>query len=357
MPFDLTVDYVLGFLAWVACGAASVVVLLKIRRKWRPALPWRVKWINAALSVWMLLAALTAVELYFAVVYDQSDSYNMSKVSEHWFARHVRRNEFGFRDDREFPAKVPDGMRRIGFVGDSFTFGHGIKAVADRFSDRVARSLDAARPGEFVVSNIGELAWGVPDVTAAVKAIVVDRGRRIDLLVYTICLNDIEGDEPASSDEYLRLGLHAPQFLPFRETYFLNMLYFRIQQAQLPEVRNYYSQLAASYGSAPWNGMQRKLDQLREFCQDRGIDLRVVIFPFLHNLGPEYPFTAAHEQLAEYFRQANVPCLDLLPTLLAHAGEGLTVNRFDAHPNERAHALAAEAIEKHLLADFFARPP
>jgi hypothetical protein len=46
-----------------------------------------------------------------------------------------------------------------------------------------------------------------------------------------------------------------------------------------------------------------------------------------------------------------VPVLDLRPVLESHAGEGLTVNRFDAHPNERAHALAAAAIERELLDD------
>jgi hypothetical protein len=34
-----------------------------------------------------------------------------------------------------------------------------------------------------------------------------------------------------------------------------------------------------------------------------------------------------------------------------HARERLTVNIFDAHPNERAHELAAEAISGQLLSD------
>jgi hypothetical protein len=52
-----------------------------------------------------------------------------------------------------------------------------------------------------------------------------------------------------------------------------------------------------------------------------------------------------------------VPCLDLKTALLPHVGEGLTVNRFDAHPNERAQALAAEALERELLGDLFDRKP
>ena len=36
--------------------------------------------------------------------------------------------------------------------------------------------------------------------------------------------------------------------------------------------------------------------------------------------------------------------LDLLPAYRAHRDEDLVVNRFDAHPNERAHAIAAKEI-------------
>ena len=46
--------------------------------------------------------------------------------------------------------------------------------------------------------------------------------------------------------------------------------------------------------------------------------------------------------------------LDLQPIFSEHTGEKLEVSRFDAHPNERAHAIAAEAIEKDLFSDLVA---
>lgn len=352
MPFDLPLDYLLGLVAWMAAGVVCFVALLTLRRGWARHKPARMKWINAGLSLWIFFAALTVVELYFAIVYDQSDSFNMSNVSKHWFSRHVHRNSVGFRDDRPFEKTVPEGTRRIAFVGDSFTFGHGVKNVADRFSDRVGRRLEQLCPGKFVVANMGEIGWDTRMVAAAVETQVVDRERRIDVLVYTICLNDIDGfQRPEGEDQEPNPDLHDPKFFLFRDTYFLNMLYFRIEQARLPTVQNYYSHLAELYRSVAWDRMRRKLDRLREFCQEQNIDLRFVIFPFLHNLGPDYPFSEGHERIAEYCRETGRPCLDLMPVLLPHAGEGLVVNRFDAHPNERAHALAADAIARDLLGD------
>jgi lysophospholipase L1-like esterase len=355
MPFDLPGSYLLGLIGWLIALAASLPALLKLRRKLRLRVGGEPRWTLIGLSLWFFLAALTVVELCFAVIYDQTDSFNMSNVSQHWFARHVRDNPQGFRDAKPFPRSVPAGKQRVAFIGDSFTFGHGIKNVADRFSDRVGARLEAVQPGRFLESNIGSPGIHVQIIANMVEKFVT-RGHQIDVLVYTICLNDIEAYEPAIDQMQKKFDLHSPKFFLIRDTYFLNMLYFRVQQAWLPEVRSYYSQLADSYRGAPWDGMRRKLDELREFCAAKKIDLRIVIFPFLHNLGPDYPFDAAHERIAEYCREEKLRCLDLKPVLLPHVQEGLTVNRFDAHPNERAHALAAEAIETDLLDDLFARP-
>jgi hypothetical protein len=354
MPFDLSEEYVLGLCEWLAAGTILFVALLSFRRRARgkPGIAWRLA--NAGLALWIFLAAMTLVEIYFAVIYDQSDSFNMTKVSQHWFKRHVRPNADGFRDDRPFPRDVPPGMKRLCFVGDSFTFGQGIKNPADRFCDRVRSRLEAERPGDFLVSYVGDAGIHIQQVAKLIEK-TIERGYQIDCLVYTICLNDIEGYEPEVARMQKRLDAASPKFFLFQDTYFLNMLYFRVLQARLPDVRNYYSMLPDSYRGAPWEGMRRKLEELRRFCQSNNIDFRIVIFPFLHNLGKDYGFDVAHERIRDYCREMGVPCLDLKPVLLPHVGEGLTVNRFDPHPNERAHALAAEAIENELLADLFAR--
>src|SRR5260221_14034288 len=98
MPFDLPFDYVLVMAIWLAALAGSLPLLLVARRRLRTRrsdgrsgsrVPRRVVWADLALSLWIFLAALTAVELYFAVVYDASDAVNLTNVSKHWFKRHV----------------------------------------------------------------------------------------------------------------------------------------------------------------------------------------------------------------------------------------------------------------------------
>jgi hypothetical protein len=338
-----------SLILWLAAGFWVLRRLLMARRAAR-ALPNRMRWINLGLSCWMMLASLTVVEIYFAFFYDQSDSFNMTKVSDRWFRRHVQNNPQGFRDDRPLEKTAPPGVHRVWFAGDSFTYGHGVKNVADRFSDRVAADLERLHPGKFAISNVAMAGISIAHVENLIRR-SLEQGYQFDTLVYVICLNDIEVYVDERGKRYERQGELGPPVI-LRDTYFFNLLWFRLRLAMQPQVRNYYSDLATAYEEGePQRQFLQKLDDLRALCAWHQIDLRVAIFPFLHNLGPEYPFAAAHRTIVEHCQANEIPVLDLAPVLEPHIGEGLVVNRFDAHPNERAHELAAEAMERELLPD------
>jgi lysophospholipase L1-like esterase len=352
MLFHLSDSYLLGMGVWLLMLAAVFVIGLKLRRRWKQQ-PRKLRLVHAALSLGMLGCALTAVELYFAIWYDQSDSFNMTNVSRRWFDEHVQVNPQGYRDAQPLARTVPAGQRRILFLGDSFTFGHGVNDVADRFSDRVGRALEEAQPGRFVVANLGIPAFDVRQVRRLLTDEVLGGGYQADVVVYTICLNDIESFDGENLKVYERIGAAKPSFFLFRDTYFFNLLYFRMRQFTAPEIRDYYAFVREDYAGEPWRKMQQELEALREACEAQQVDLRIMVFPFLHNLGPDYPFREAHRQIAAFCKARKIPVLDLEPVLSPHAGETLTVNRFDAHPNPRAHELAAEAMRKTLLSDLF----
>lgn len=361
MLIGLSFDYLLGLAVWLFALACGLVALLVLRRR-SHARPKRLLCLNVGLSLWLFLALLTTVEGYFAFIYDQSDAFNATNVSKHWFDRHVQpeqkplRFHSGggtlYRDDREFPMKLAPGQRHICFVGDSFTFGHGVNRVADRFSNRVRADLDEAHPGKFVVSNLADAGKELHWIEELLSKIIQDR-LPVDIVVYAICLNDIETFDRSYADFYHELNERAPKSPFILNTYFPNLLYYRLQQVTSARIGGYYEHLAEWYAGHAWELMRRELDKTRQLCVDNGIDLRIVVFPFLHNLGPEYPFAAAHLKIAEFCQETGVRMLDLRSVLEPHVADGLMVNRFDPHPNERAHALAAQAIERDLLSDLF----
>ena len=357
----LSDGYLLAMAAWLLFLGLVPFVLVRLRRRWTGQKS-RLKVVYGGLSVWLCCGLLTIPELGFALLYDTTDSFNMTQVSRRWFQLHVGPHDrvlvfpdgsgIRYRSDSDFILSPPECYRHICFFGDSFTFGHGVPALEDRFSSRVSTSLndgDLGYPG-VAVSN---LAWPGTDLiwTEAVagKLLAVEEG--IDDAVYVLCLNDIEAFYDPTMSRSSSLSQFEPPGFLFRETFFFNWLYFRTQLLIQPQSRSYYSFVKEYYEGETWLRFRDALSRTSAMCDEHNCRFRVAIFPFLHNLGPDYPFREIHQQIKADCERLGIDCLDLDPALSSHADERLTVNPFDAHPNERAHEIAAEALASW-LADF-----
>ena len=341
-------SYLLGLAAWMTglVWALRWLLFQRIRRRGQPA---KQRWINLGLSAWMILFALTLPEMAVAFFYDQSDSFNLTNVSKRWFQRHVKLNDRGFRDV-PWTRLVPEGHERIAFMGDSFVFGHGVNRAEDRLSEVVARGLAEKFPRKYVVVNLGKSGIGTHDLRPILEQTVWSEDASLKSVTYVICLNDIEWFISENYRRYEGISSQGPQLILFRDTYFYNWLYYRVRRFSVPAVRDYFSDVLEAYQGPAWQPWTEEIRQLRADLAKHNCGLRMVIFPFLHNLGEKYPFHDVHVKIVNFAQREKIPVLDLEPILKPHVGEGLTVNRFDAHPNERAHQLAGEAMLKDLLA-------
>lgn len=358
----LSDGYLISMGLWLAMLLAAPRVLLGLRRRWKmePKKQWLVK---LGLSLWLGCCTLTTIEIAFALLYDTTDSFDMTNVSHRWFQVHVEPDlkqlvfqdgtGIEYRNDSEFPISVPKGMQHIVFLGDSFTFGHGVPDVRNRFTNQLSTRLDQATNthDRFVVSNLSkpgsDLLWG----EEVLKHLATDR-RRVDAAVYVMCLNDIEAFHERFMDFNNEVGRlrSQPSWFLIRDTYFFNWAYFRSVLLAQSEVRNYYSFVKDYYTGKPWRGFENALQRVVQQSAEHNVQFSLVIFPFLHNLDPDYPFAEVHQQIAAKCAELHIPCVDLLPALQRHVSERLTVNPFDAHPNERAHALVAEELRLKLPA-------
>lgn len=348
----LSDGYLLAMAAWLGVLALTPVVLVRLRRKWT-AQKSRLGIIYASLSAWLCLGLLTLPELGFALLYDTTDSFDMTNISNRWFQVHVepevRELEFAdgsgvrYRNDSDIVLSPENAVRHVCFLGDSFTFGHGVAEVGDRFSNHVFRSLDNEMSNRIKVSN---LAWPGTDLlwTESVLEHSFESGGRIDDAVYVLCLNDIEAfHDPTMSRSSSLAHFEPPTFL-FRDTYFFNWLFFRTQLLLQSENREYYSFVKEYYEGEPWQRFREALARTSTMCDEHGCRFRIAVFPFLHNLGPDYPFRPIHYRIMSDCEDLGIDSFDLDPALSEHSDERLTVNPFDAHPNERAHEIAAEAL-------------
>jgi lysophospholipase L1-like esterase len=293
--------------------------------------------------VWLVTAGLWGAETWLRFVQDSTDSFGASKVCGLWFKRHWRVNDAGVRDDVEYAPDVPRGKRRITFVGDSFTAGHGIKEVRDRFPNLLRREHP-----EWDVQVLANIGLDTGDEAALVSRAVA-KGEQLGDVVLVYCLNDVVDLMTAGREEdNTRAGRLAPYTWLVEHSYAVDFMDQRMRAFRTPSVRNYYGEIAEGYRGKVWEEQKRRLRDFRSLVEGHGGRLKVVTFPFLHALGADYGFEAAHGELDRFWEESGVPHLDLLGEFRGRTPASLTVNRFDAHPNELANRLAAEAIERFL---------
>jgi hypothetical protein len=298
---------------------------------------------NTLVLLSLVTTAALVGEVYFRFWYDTTDSLAFTRVSERWVQRHWHLNGAGCRDNVEYSPRLVPGKRRITFVGDSFTAGHGIKDVEDRFPNRLRR----AHPDWeiHVLASVGLDTGG--ELALMKKALA--KGYQVEQVVLVYCLNDIGDLMPTGADATGRVlaELDNSGWL-LRNSFMMNLWYHHYRAARDPYLGNYCSFVREAYRGPLWEKQMRRLKAFRDLVEAHGGRLAVITFPFLHVLGPHYEYRFVHDQLDRLWQGLGVPHLDLLREYDGIPSGRLTVNRYDAHPNERANQLAAAAIDKWL---------
>ena len=296
---------------------------------------------NGLVLVCMIGAIALAGETYLRFVSIETDAFGMSLPARRWFAIYGAQNSVGFRDAEWAPGDRP-GVRRIAFVGDSFTYGWGIEERADRFPDRIQARFDAATPGTVEVMNVAKPGWGTASEIPAVDGMIERYG--VDEVVLCYVPNDIEKLLPRSPD-FDPIRPPEPGWINLSTSCLMDYLYCRVWVPRVPTVFRYHDWLADGFAdSAIWQAHRRQLTELIEVCRERGVTIRVALLPFIRTSGEKFQAAKLQAMLSDFFSEHGVPVVDLLPAIANEAPGRLVVNGHDAHPNQRAHELFADAI-------------
>lgn len=298
---------------------------------------------NVFLTLFLVLLVFCAGEVYYRFYVDTTDSFAINKISKRWLERHYSYNNFSVRDNVVYSYKRQPGKRRLTILGDSFTIGHGVKNVDNRFANRIRE--------EFPDMEIHLMAVNGANTKTELGTLhdLKSKGYEFDLVLLVYCLNDIDYLLPQSDSIYKRIGTFNSNLNYLqKESYFLNFLSFRWFAFQDPDFMDYSNFVLDAYNGEEWDTQKEKLRSIKEFTIKENSPFCVVTFPFLQNEIEEYTFSKVHHQLNEFWRGEKVYHLDLLPVLTPHLGEELTVNKYDAHPNEYAHKLTTKAIASFL---------
>jgi lysophospholipase L1-like esterase len=254
----------------------------------------------------------------------------------------VDTNSLGLRDE-EFAAAKATGEFRVLALGDSMTYGQGVRLDLT-WPQVLERSLnkELGRPVEVI--NAGFAAGPGVSSPDGYDRWFADNGILFapDVVVVGICLNDL-GPIPMLTYPVVPLEPVWGGFsrLLDRSAQFVRQRQVRAQRRDLlPLVQQQ---------PAAWQGTQRGLLALRDTCQQAGIALLVVILPMMSQLEPElYPCRGLHALVADFCGEHGIASSDLLEAFLGRSEHELWVHPSDQHPNHLGHRLIAEAVHASL---------
>jgi lysophospholipase L1-like esterase len=258
-----------------------------------------------------------------------------------WMRRHVALNSDGFRS-AEFVKERRPGVVRVACVGDSFTMGWGVRDPADAFPQRIGAALEARFPGRYEVRN-----YGLPGFTTGHEAQQISglaaRGET-DHVVLGYCLNDPDDLLPPGAG-LSRDHLKKPWWAPPTASFAADFVWFRGLVATDPRLRSFFSWEKEAYTDPRIFARQaERFAAIAAACRAARVRLDVVVFPFFTGWGDGYEFDVAHEKVTAAFEALGVPVIDLREAYRGIPGAELMVNRFDGHPNARAHEIAARTV-------------
>lgn len=294
----------------------------------------------------------------------------------------VRINRLGFRD-RELTLPKPETVFRVLAVGDSVTFGFGVRSE-DTYAERLEALLNAefdgsARKAEVVNAGIGGTGLDYYYHFLKKKAPELEP----DLVLIGITLNDISnygGSRVGESGDSVQFGelvhkvnrallLHSHLY----QAVYMNLksFFYRIGVLDINETHDYdflVFRPASERRARAWNSSLELLGRIIEEAGNREISVLLVVFPtevqlsretlelYRRELGVQLDDStlvgAPQIRLAEFARAHGVPLVDLLPRFREAEDPLFLQNQAISHDwvhlSPSGHEVAAEEILRGL---------
>jgi lysophospholipase L1-like esterase len=352
---------------------------------------WRKLFLNGALIVFGLMAPLALAESglrlthYRMTKFDDSGfrqsawSFRPNSHQDSYIGAPVTINNLGLRGPDTTLEKAPGVFRILG-VGDSITFGYGVR-VEETFLRVLEQDLNASAPAglRYEVLNAGVPATGLEYYTHFIENNAP--AMHPDLIVVCMALNDID---PQLDPQPVEPHAHLTAFRSMNAFFFLhsrlyNIVYvraksllYRLNVLHLEDNEG-FGFLSIEAPSPTQDkaraGVSRYIQRIANFARSRQQRLAIVVFPVEPQLS-ERALKLYAQQLHLYFGPEvlrgqpqgwieqigatnGVPVLDLLPAMRAGDNGQLflrnqSISVDPVHPSPAGHRIAGDEIARFL---------
>ena len=126
-------------------------------------------------------------------------------------------------------------------------------------------------------------------------------------------------------------------------SYSAYFIYYHIWAFSIADTpKKYERALAAAYLNPDlWSREEFWLNKFVQYSRTQKCPLIVIVWPLVGNPKVDYPIHL--EKVAHFFTERGIPVVDT-SSMEGAAGADLAVSRFDLHPNEKAHSIAARLL-------------
>lgn len=274
----------------------------------------------------------------------RSHSTDYTLASRLWYAKYWKPiNSLGFRD------KEPDNNNPVVlFVGDSFTAGHGLKSVDDRFSNIAGKELNK-KGKKYTVINIGKPNLDSRSEYDVMRAFIYMARIKPDKIILQYCGNDIES--VAMNNGLIFDGFNPPSdmnkflILIGSGSYLFNYLYFLSPREYLG--MSYIAYLTKAYKND--DILSKHKDDLKlfmDYSRKNSIQLIVIVFPFLTDLGMSDSMYL--NDIVSFFNANKISVINVSQLAKDIPVTERIVNINDTHASRKLNKIVAQEILKKL---------
>ncbi len=294
------------------------------------------------LSLVICLVLIEGVLIFIST--EGNDNYERTKE---FHEKYIRYNQHGYRD-YEYSLKKPEGIFRILVLGDSQTFGHGIKDLKDTWVKKVEATLQKdGRNSNIEVLSISGPGWNSDTHLYE----LFENGLKFnpDLVILAYAHNDIPFPTSVncnSSDRKITSNINI-----FQSTKLASFIDFRINRLleKIGEKPSYFDCLNQAYSSIGWEMNKFYLDMMGLVLSIKKIHFMLTVIPIIHQLDDNYPLISPNKKLKEYSKQRNLEFLDFYEESFKNLeANNLKISKTNDHLNEVAGDIVADRLSRKI---------
>jgi lysophospholipase L1-like esterase len=316
---------------------------------------------NLFLTVTSVMLLLIVIESFLLIYQPTPEAQQKLVMPQEWKKRNVNipgafeayywhnilhvHNKSGMRRIEPFPPKS-DRRFRIMIVGDSLTYGYGV-----REEETYPRQIEAALKTNFNVEvlNLGVNGKQSKEILEVVRKYTPTL--QPDLIIYGVCLNDFLPAHVADYPNNMAYRFPFPEAIKeiLSERTYLGRLISDAYNSALMRLglRNDFFEDVLKDFNKYQTRFARDVKDMNDFVLGRGLPPIVVMvlnqFPELNSKG--YQLAMAAEQHLADARMTVIPTEEFYKK---YDKQLMAVSQWEGHPNAKSHKIFADFFVAHL---------